>query len=182
MAHDHFASLGRQLPLQEIVGHHDACCDALRHYYVIGNVAAFPHYTPLELAEELSRRIAEMEKLSALSILAAVEAHIRLDFIKKGKEKGPKSARGLVSRGLRDLYQQETKRGRKPERVELDRILEVYAWDDSRRGLISELRATLNYRHWLAHGRYWPPKFGKYDYDSVYTLAMAINRDFILGL
>lgn len=40
---------------------------------------------------------------------------------------------------------------------------------------VSELRAALKFRHWLAHGRYWRrPINGRFDYFSIYLLAEAI--------
>jgi len=49
-------------------------------------------------------------------------------------------------------------------------------WIDAENGsyskLINALQGAFKYRHWLAHGRYWVPKYGqKYDFDSVYVLA-----------
>jgi hypothetical protein len=47
--------------------------------------------------------------------------------------------------------------------------------------LLGELKGALNYRHWLAHGRYWEPKLGrKYDYESLYLLVQTVLLNFEL--
>jgi hypothetical protein len=44
---------------------------------------------------------------------------------------------------------------------------------------IGELRSAFKFRHWLAHGRYWTPKFGqKYDFETIYPMAEAIVSGF----
>jgi hypothetical protein len=48
----------------------------------------------------------------------------------------------------------------------------------SGKSVISDLRGALNYRNWLAHGRYWVAKLGrKYDFFSVLTLAINIQKE-----
>jgi len=43
---------------------------------------------------------------------------------------------------------------------------------DSYKQIISEYISVLNYRHWLAHGRYWVPKLGRnFDLMTVTTIA-----------
>ncbi len=47
--------------------------------------------------------------------------------------------------------------------------------------LIGDLKGAFKFRHWLAHGRYWEPKLGqKYDYESVYVLAVTVFSSFPL--
>jgi hypothetical protein len=49
------------------------------------------------------------------------------------------------------------------------------------RSLIGQLRAALQFRHWLAHGRYWDLKAGrKYDYAGVYLIAYLVFEKFPL--
>jgi hypothetical protein len=52
------------------------------------------------------------------------------------------------------------------------------------RKLIGDLRGAFNFRHWLAHGRYWEPKLGRnYDFVTVYGLAASVLSSFpLLGL
>ena len=46
--------------------------------------------------------------------------------------------------------------------------------------MITALTDAFKYRHWLAHGRYWTPKFQKLGYDEVYSLAQATFEAFPL--
>jgi hypothetical protein len=44
---------------------------------------------------------------------------------------------------------------------------------------IGVLRTAFRLRHWLAHGRFWQPKIGRsFDFDSVFDLAVAVNKEF----
>jgi hypothetical protein len=83
-----------------------------------------------------------------------------------------------VTSQFREAYKkaQEEKR-----RVRLDEeILEIWLdQENSPRNLIEEFRAALNYRHWLAHGRYWIPKLGR-QYHPV--LVQKIAADLLSSL
>jgi len=47
--------------------------------------------------------------------------------------------------------------------------------------MIGELRGAFKFRHWLAHGSYWPPKLGRrYDFTFVYSLADDVLNAFPL--
>jgi hypothetical protein len=47
--------------------------------------------------------------------------------------------------------------------------------------IIGELRGAFKFRHWLAHGRYWKPKFGRrYDFNDIYTIADIALKHFDL--
>ena len=77
-----------------------------------------------------------------------------------------------ISRACRALY------ARKAQAVKLDEDL-LTLWLRHGRaapGFIADVRGALQVRHWLAHGRYWSPRFGKYDdFDTVYTLAVSVS-------
>ena len=43
----------------------------------------------------------------------------------------------------------------------------IESWKDcysSNKNIFSNFKDLLNFRHWVAHGRYWDPKLGKYYY------------------
>jgi hypothetical protein len=45
-------------------------------------------------------------------------------------------------------------------------------------GVVSAMSGAFKYRHWLAHGRYWMPKFGRqYDYRTVYAIAQQFTEE-----
>jgi hypothetical protein len=123
----------------------------------------FANYTPDQVNSELNDRLAELEMATALSIFSAIEAAFRIDYLQRCYRKEKDS----MSREFRRLHK------KKGVRVSLeDEIFDV--WKRHAIGvnfIIGALRAAFNFRHWLAHGRYWVPRFQKYDYLAVYSLA-----------
>ena len=100
-----------------------------------------------------------------MDVFGALEAAFRIDFLLRcyGREKDD------ISRAFRVLYDD------KRERVSLESDI-LAAWRKDltvRQGLIEKLTDAFKYRHWLAHGRYWSPRFKKLDYGEVYSLAKA---------
>ena len=97
--------------------------------------------------EEIDLFFSELDKVTMLDLMAAAEAAIRVDYLTRVYYR----RKDHVSRKLRELYKQAG------ERVKLeDGILEV--WRNCKPGskvVVSNFRAACNYRHWLAHGRYW---------------------------
>jgi uncharacterized protein YutE (UPF0331/DUF86 family) len=114
-----------------------------------------------------SDRVEETEMRSTFALLATVEAALRTDYILRATQKH----KDILSRAFRDLYK------KKKKRVRFDEDL-LALWANHYPNLkkyVSELRAALKFRHWLAHGRYWQrPTNGRFDYASIYDLAMAI--------
>jgi hypothetical protein len=105
-----------------------------------------------------------------------VEAAFRIDYLQRCYQR----EKDGISRAFRSLHKRRRARAHLEEE-----ILEI--WKQHTTGaatLISDLRAAFNFRHWLAHGRYWEPKFGrKYDYVSIYTLAANVFENFpLVGL
>lgn len=123
-------------------------------------------YVGLSVDVVRSSVLTEIDRNSALSALACVEAAVRTDYLRRvyNKEKGK------ISRALRAIYQV------KEERARLDDDL-LLCWRDNSnvsKLLVGELIGAFNYRNWLAHGRYWTPKFGRrYDFSTVYPIADA---------
>jgi hypothetical protein len=115
----------------------------------------------------VSERIRETELRSTLTILAALEAALRIDY------------RHRVEQRRKDPLSKEFRRINRSRgtRVRFDEDL-LELWRQHHPGykkLVSELRAALHFRHWLAHGRYWQePNGGRFDYFSVYSLAELI--------
>lgn len=115
---------------------------------------------------DLQTLCAEIERDGCLALLAAVEAAFRVDYLERvyARRKDP------LSRAFRQLHQMHGNRLRLDEDI-LGLWLTHTAIAPTFIGL---LRGVLNYRHWLAHGRYWIPKLGqRYDFDTVYSLAVA---------
>ncbi len=110
--------------------------------------------TPGELDADFAYQIAELGMLSTLGMLACTEAALRVDFIERVSNR----KKDAVSRRFRKASKE---RGEKI-RLEED-ILDTWRehGDGAIRRCVDEFKGVLNFRHWLAHGRYWKPKLGR---------------------
>ncbi len=158
---------GENLSLQDTADFHSDTEAALKQYY--SGVSPtfqirFFGQKREDVEAELAIRLAELNRNSTLTVLASLEARFRIDYeIRRLKKK-----KDPVSVEFRALY------ARKGGRVSLESdILDV--WRDhytQQTALIGSLRSAFKFRHWMAHGRYWTPKFGRQvDYHSAYALA-----------
>ena len=163
-------AFSRQHPdLQHVARYYEDTVKSLRLYFspaAPSFAVRFANYKPDEVSRELGGRLAELEMATALSIFSAIEAAFRIDYLQRCYRKEKDS----ISRAFRLLHK------KKGMRVSLeDEIFDV--WKKYATGvspIIGALRAAFNFRHWLAHGRYWVPKFQKYDYLNVYSLAETV--------
>lgn len=163
---------GEHLQLTLIIEHHRDVEAALRHYFSpesLQYLIRFATYSSRELTDELELRLAENEKSTTLMILSSLEAAFRVDYLQRCKQK----KKDDLSQALWKIYQQQEDHAR------LDDIFEAWKESDvALKTLIGKVKGAFNYRHWLAHGRYWTAKFQKYDYDIVYSLAQAVYDNF----
>jgi hypothetical protein len=126
----------------------------------------FAPYSRAEVNCKLNERLAELELASALTALSAIEAAFRIDYLQRCylRKKDP------LSRAFRRLHKE------KETKVSLeDEIFEM--WKEHTTGaspLIGNLRGAFKFRHWLAHGRYWVPRFPKYDFQAILILAESV--------
>ena len=107
----------------------------------------------------------ELDRQSSLSVLAMCEARVRLDFQKRCR----KRFKDAVSKALRDLYQT---RGRQVRWDDLLNVWKSHQLEPANRRVIGELKSAYHYRHWLAHGRYWPLS-QTFTYGQVYRVVEA---------
>ena len=123
-------------------------------------------HTKQELIEAFDHHISELEKNISFNILSALEASFRIDYLIRTRTK----YKDDLSREFRELYKSKEK----DVSLEQD-ILTIWKQEyPSFKSIVSEYIGALNYRHWLAHGRYWVPKLGrKYD---VSTITIIANR------
>ncbi|MFZ1108414.1 MAG: hypothetical protein WAN43_08725 [Rhodomicrobium sp.] len=169
---------GENLSLADVALHYNDTNGALTLFFS----TASPSYEvrflgdkPDEVREELGNRLTELDRNTTMTLLAAVEAAFRIDYLQRCYQR----KKDEVSRQFREIYKE------KGPRASLeDEIFEV--WKSNTIGsnkLISELRGAFKFRHWMAHGRYWTPKLGqKYDYLSIYPLALQALSSFPLML
>ena len=167
---------GENLSLADAALHHNDTDGALTQFFSTVSPSypvRFAGYKPDEVREELGNRLAELDRNTAMSLLAAVEAAFRIDYLQRCYQK----KKDDVSRQFQKIYKE------KEARASLeDEIFEV--WRTNTPGsnrLIGDLRGAFKFRHWMAHGRYWTPKLGqKYDYISIYPLALQALSTFQL--
>ncbi len=164
------------LELDDIVIHYSDSESSLKLYFTPKRTKDFEKrfsgYTREDLSSELRARIEELNHTSSLSLLAAIEAAFRIDYIQRNHKKKKDS----LSRALRSIYKQKNTKAS----LEED-ILDTWKTNTNVASqLIEDLKGAYKYRHWLAHGRYWVPKLGRhhYDYDSVYKLAATVFNSF----
>lgn len=131
----------------------------------------FVGYSSAEVKNALRERLDETERRSSLAILISLERAFRLDFEYRHRRK----VKGNLSRAFRTI-----RKSRRNVRLDED-IFD--AWKGSVTGsnrLIGQLKGAFRFRHWLAHGEYWELKGNKYDFDSLYDIAVEVLNTFDL--
>src|SRR5436190_143500 len=102
----------------------------------------------------------EHEALASLGLLAAAEAIVRVDYQTRAREKRA----DLASMRFRTIYRDKKERARMKEEL-------LGTWKEiGNKNAVGELTGAINYRNWLAHGRYWHPGIRNYDIESVVTI------------
>jgi hypothetical protein len=161
--------------VESLIEHRAAVLASLRS----GNVrldSRFFGLSPEEVDAHFTFLRRELEDLTALNLMASAEAALQLDYddrvANKRKDVLSKQYQRL-QRGLRlrHWWQRQI-------RPQLDEHI-LKTMKDSGvvpRHVVSEFRAILNLRHYLAHGRYWTVNLGRSGYspDDVYRAAHAL--------
>jgi hypothetical protein len=125
-----------------------------------------------EVKQELELRIAESDVRSTFFVLTSLEATFRVDFDVRCRKRGKDAL---------SLYFREVERKHKRVASLDEDILEGWRRHEQLASsrLIRELRDAFKFRHWLAHGRHWTPKFPrKYDFRYVHLMADGIISEF----
>lgn len=124
------------------------------------NAPGVPRYfdkTREELEEDFAWQIAELDLLSALGLLAATEATLRVDCIRRTKDKKEdKVSRRFLqtSRAVKDL-------GNIRREEDILDICRAHGLTAGMNHAVSEFKGVLKLRNWLAHGRYGTAKLGR---------------------
>ncbi len=161
--------------MEELAAYHEDTISALKLYFSDKSpdyLDRFAGYSLEQISEDLEARLDESEIRSSLAVLTSLEAKFRVDFNARCQNR----YRDDLSRHFREI---ERVRGDRSVRLDED-ILEGWKRHaEIQARLISELRSAFNFRHWLAHGRYWIPKFGRrFDFDSIFIMATAVVSGF----
>lgn len=158
----------------EIAEYHNDVVTSLRHFSRVSPSFISTRYLGRPLDDVLAVRIEETDLRSAFFVLTALEAAFRVDYLYRCRKK----EKDAVARAFRLIYKD------REEEASLDEdIFETWKENTSAPGprLIGELRGAFNFRHYLAHGRYWEPKLGrKYDFNFIYSLADDVLNTFPL--
>lgn len=147
---------------------------ALNHYFNPLNFTEIPDrfigYTKSEFDTELKTRKETLDRMCSLEILATIEARLRIDYLVRCQNK----KRDKLSRQLRKIYQTKVNKASLVDDI-------IATWKHifpEHKTRLDYLVKALDYRNWLAHGRYWLPKktphLYKYDYLDMFTLASDI--------
>jgi hypothetical protein len=172
--------LGAQpLKLEEIANHHKDCERSLRLYFSEKNpnfqnvlLEYFPDdESKIKLSQLRDSRIKELERSTSLVLLAAIEAWFMMDV--KNRQDANLTDDFSVA-----LMSWTT--GKKYILLD-DTFLDIWKIHyPTFINLIGALKDAFKYRHWLAHGRHFPPKTQRHDYDyfTIYQLAETILNSF----
>jgi hypothetical protein len=110
----------------------------------------------------------ELEQEVVLMTTACFEAIVQTDFRKRRERKG----KDAVSRCMRRLVKQRDY----PKWVPVEHLLRIWKDNHGRSQIIGIFNQLLEYRNWLAHGRYWVQQSGLANVDPV----EALNRGMAL--
>lgn len=132
--------------------------------------AKFFGYSKEEVFDELKERKETLDRMCSLELLAAIEARVKIDYLIRGQDK----LRDNLSKKIRVVY------NCKENRASLkDDIIAIWRTElPEHKKRLDNFCLALDYRNWLAHGRYWhskrTPHIHRYDYLSIYSLAEDI--------
>ncbi len=167
---------GLQSGLAEIADHHRDLGSSLRLYFSAESpsyLVRFAGYTESEVSTELRSRLDEVDLTSCLAVLTSIEAAFRIDYLRRCYRRG----KDPTSRAFRKIHKGKQQWASLEEDI-------FRSWVENSAGsraIIIELRGAFKFRHWLAHGRYWAPKWGRrYDFNDIFALADLTFRSFPL--
>ncbi len=129
----------------------------------------FVYFTADELNNYFQNSEKELEHLVCFDLISATEGILRSDFHKRVYNKD-KSDIGKIFREIEK---------NKNNKISLEADI-IDNWKEivtERKNDFSNFLRVLNYRNWLAHGRYWTPKLGQaYTPLDVYKIAEKISE------
>lgn len=164
---DRISFSGLEQSLEQIANHYATVEEAVFEYFSLPSDKTLARYAGVTLVEARGACLDEMNQMSAFAALSSIEASMQMDYLVRTS----KRRRDDLSRSMWALHQE------KGSRVNLERDL-IPRWREHTtipKRIFSELVSVLQYRHWLAHGRWWTPKFGRtYDFYTVYEIGVLL--------
>lgn len=158
--------------------------DSLNFYFAastttLGISARFLGYTKREIGEELKVRKDTLDRTCSLELLAAIEAKFRVDYLLRCQNK----KKDFLSRKFRAIHRKKANKASFEDDI-------IFTWKKElpvHKTRLDDLGKALDYRNWLAHGRYWQPKkhphISQFDYLAIYNVSVDIltNIEFYEG-
>jgi hypothetical protein len=166
---------GQNVDIRSYALHHQDSERSLKLYFSAEASSfhvRFVGYEPSEVEEELDERLAELDLTSTLTVLGALEAAFRIDYLLRCDL----NKRDPVSRVFQNIYRDKKDRARLDE--DIFDVWKVNSYGAT--SIIGALKGAFKFRNWLAHGRYLVRDGQKYDYATVYGLADAALNSFPL--
>jgi hypothetical protein len=144
---------GQQQSFDDIARHRTLLHQSVRAWFRAGSAEfcqCFQGAREDEVAQTLAVTLREVDRSAILSLLAAMEAAFRVDYLERVYER----RRDPFSRACRALYV------RVGHRVSLEQeLLKLWLTEGAAApDFIRHLVGAFRLRHWLAHGRYWSPR------------------------
>lgn len=168
-----FSSISQTL--EEISDYHKVITEALRKYYNVADMGnpIPPRFIGLSMAElekELNERLNELDKNVSLSLLSAIEASLRIDYLNRVYQR----EKDDLSRAFREIHKNKANKAS----LEEDILSSWKKYHPEYKSIFSDIMGALKHRHWLAHGRYWIPKLGRqYDFYSISIIAIRFYQN-----
>jgi len=127
----------------------------------------FTAFTINEINSYFDDSKSELKHLVCFNLISATEAFLRADYNRRVEKK------------------EKTKIGRLFKEIDKNMGVKVFLEEDiieawksvKKKTPFSDFLGLLKYRHWLAHGRYWTPKFGRnYSFDIAYEIVENVFK------
>ena len=149
--------------LEEIANYYADLQDGIFEFFAGNSQSLLDRHAESDRQTAHENALVELEHMCSLATLSSLEAAIRLDYAARVAKRW----RDPLSRALKQVYRQREKKAR----LEDDLISTWRVAASLPNALASDVIRVFKYRHWLAHGRYWQPKFSRYNFQRVFELA-----------
>ncbi len=137
----------------------------------VSSDSPFYKMTPQQLPDVLKQMATELALEVSLALVASFEAILRIDFDRQVRAPATGS-KSVAAANFQKLWRTHGVRTR------LEDLLD--AWRAAHPGatkVVGDFKGVLKWRHWLAHGRYWPQKgFAGFDPYTVEKRAKALQK------
>lgn len=138
------------------------------NYMLAPSLNTFFRMSAEEINEHFDLLQKELDTSFSLTVIAAIEAKFRMDYIVRVNVR----FKDNLSREFRNVYSEHGENAR----LKSDLLAIWKECYPQYKALLSGFIQCLNYRNWLAHGRYWVPKIGRqYDFSMIYELCKDIE-------